>query len=92
MAQAQLEMKNRVNNTFFIDIGGQLTVKVWKKGREGSFVTFKKPGTMQSLTIPLDVCRQMLEAQDVILLAGDFIRGLVGVSPEDLPEDSSVNA
>ena len=33
--------------------------------------------------MPLQVFRSLLEAQDMFLLASDFIRGLVGVSPEE---------
>ena len=82
MAQAQLDARNQ-QNTFLFDLHGQLIVKIWKKRREGTFVTFKKPGTTQSLTVPLPVFRSLLEAQDMLLLASDFIRGLVGVSPEE---------
>ena len=42
-----------------------------------------KPGTIQSLTFPMDVLRSLFEAQDIVLLASDFIQGLVGVSPHD---------
>ena len=90
MAQAQLDERARQNNTFFIDLHGEITVKIWKKRREGIFVKLLKPGTSQSLTLPLGVCKTLLEAHDVILLAGDFISGLIGVSPEDLfPEKTS---
>lgn len=90
MAQAQLDARIKPN-TFFVDILGELTVKVWKKGREGCYVTLKKPGTTQSLTLPLQVCRNLLESADVIVLASDFIRGLVGVSPADLADPSADN-
>ena len=82
MAQAQVHIHYQ-QNTLFFDIDGQLMVKIWKKRREGTFVTFKKPGTTQSLTVPLQVFRSLLQAQDMFLLASDFIRGLVGVSPEE---------
>ena len=84
MAQAQVDARMRQNNTFYIELHGQMTVKVWKKGREGIFVKLMKPGTTQSLTLPIEVCRIMLEAQDIILLASDFIAGLIGVSPADV--------
>ena len=82
MAQAQLETCQR-QNAFFFDLDGQLTVKIWKRQRQGVFVTLKKSGTTQSLTVPLHVFCSLLEAQDMFLLASDFIRGLVGVSPEE---------
>ena len=82
MAQAQIDARHQ-QNTFLFDLDGQLMVKIWKKWREGTFVTFKKPGTTQSLTVPLQVFRSLLEAQDMFLLASDFIHGLVGVSPEE---------
>ena len=82
MAQAQIDARTQ-QNTFFFDLDGQLMVKIWKKRREGTFVTLKKPGTTQSLSVPLQVFRSLLEAQDMLLLASDFIRGLVGISPED---------
>ena len=82
MAQAQLDARTR-QNAFFFDLDGQLMVKIWKRRWEGTFVTLKKPGTSQSLTLPLQVFRSLLEAQDMVLLASDFIRGLVGVSPEE---------
>ena len=86
MAQAQLDARNQ-QNTFYFDLNGQLTVKIWKKQREGIFVTVMKPGTTQSLTFPIDVLRSLFEAQDIVLLASDFIQGLVGVSPEDFNHD-----
>ena len=82
MAQAQLDARTR-QNAFFFDLDGQLMVKIWKRQLEGTFVTLKKPGTSQSLTLPLQVFCSLLEAQDMLLLASDFIRGLVGVSPEE---------
>ena len=82
MAQAQIDARTQ-QNTFFFDLDGQLMVKIWKKRREGTFVTLKKPGTTQSLSVPLQVFCSLLEAQDMLLLASDFIRGLVGISPED---------
>ena len=49
-----------------------------------------KPGTTQNLTLPLEVCKALLEAHNVILLASDFISGLIGISPEDvLPKKTS---
>ena len=84
MAQAQLDEQARQHNTFFIDLHGEITVKIWKKGREGIFIKLMKPGTSQSLTLPLGVCKTLLDAHNVILLASDFISGLIGVSPEDL--------
>ena len=82
MAQAQLDAHTR-QNAFFFDLDGQLMVKIWKRRRQSTFVTMKKPGTSQSLTLPLQVFRSLLEAQDMFLLASDFICGLVGVSPEE---------
>ena len=65
-------------------------MKIWKKGREGIFIKLMKPGTSQSLTLPLGVCKAILDAHDIILPASDFISGLIGVSPEDLlPEKIS---
>ena len=89
MAQAQLDARSKVTNTFHINLNGELTVKVWKKKREGTFVTFTKPSTRQNMTLPLHVFRMVLESQDVLLLAADFIRGLVGFSPADLVEDTT---
>ena len=82
MAQAQIDVRNQ-QNVFFFDLDGQLMVKIWKRRREGTFVTLKKSGTTQSLTLSLQVFHTLLEAQDMFLLASDFIRGLVGVSPEE---------
>ena len=59
MAQAQLDEQARQHNTFFIDLHGEITVKIWKKGREGIFVKLMKPGTSQSLTLPLGVCKNL---------------------------------
>ena len=84
MAQAQLDERARKANTFFIDLHGEMTVKIWKKGRKGIFVKLMKTGTSQTLTLPLAMCKTLLEANDVILLASDFISGLIGVSPEDV--------
>ena len=81
MAQAQIDACNR-QNTFLFDLNGQLMVKIWKR-RKGTFVTLKKTGTSQSLTLSLEVFRSLLVAQDMFLLASDFIRGLVGVSPAE---------
>ena len=80
MAQAQLDERARQHNTFFIDLHGEITVKIWKKGREGIFVKLMKPGTSQSLTLPLGVCKTLLDAHDILLLASNFISGLIGVS------------
>ena len=88
MAQAQLDAQAKANNVFYVDLDGQLTVKVWKKKREGTFVTLMKPAKTQNLTLPLEVFRSLLESQDVLLLAADFIQRLVGFSPADLVEDS----
>ena len=83
MTQAQVDARNKVNNTFFFDMAGDISLKIWKK-KNDVFVTLIKVGTRQSLTIPFEACRQMLEEQDVLLLAADFLRGLVGFSPEDI--------
>ena len=82
MAQAQIETRQR-QDVFFFDLDGRLMVKIWKRQWQGVFVTLKKSGTTQSLTVPLHVFYSLLEAQDMFLLASDFIRGLVGVSPEE---------
>ena len=82
MAQAQLDAHNR-QNTFYFDLNGQLMVKIWKRRCEGIFVTKVKAGTTQSLTFPMDVLRSLFETQDIVLLASDFIQGLVRVSPHD---------
>ena len=87
MAQAQLEVHTKEKNTYFVDFEGQVTVKLWKKKNHGVNVTMMKHGTKQNLTLPFEIFRNMLEAQDVLLLAADFLRGLVGVSPTDLAED-----
>ena len=50
-----------------------------------------KPGTIQGLKMPLQVFRHVLEAQDVILLASDFISGVVGLGSEDGRESTSEN-
>ena len=71
MAQAQLDAQ--ANNVFYVDLDGQLTVKVWKKKCEGTFVTLMKPAKTQNLTLPLEVFQSLLESQDVLLLAADFI-------------------
>ena len=44
MAQAQLDAHNR-QNTFYFDLNGQITVKIWKRQLEGIFVTIMKLGT-----------------------------------------------
>ena len=86
MAQAQLEVRTKEKNTYFVNFEGQVTVKLWKKNH-GVNVTMLKHGTKQSLTLPFEIFCNMLEAQDVPLLAADFLRGQVGVSPTDLAED-----
>ena len=88
MAQAQLDARFKLNNVFFIDLNG-VTVKVWKKGKEGVYATLMKPGTTQSLTLPMSVFKVVLEAQDVLLLASDFLAGLVEFSPADIFEEST---
>ena len=87
MAQAQLDARTKVKNAFFVDIDGQLTVKIWKKKREGVFVTLMKPGTTQNLTLPINVFQSLMETQDVLLLSADFLKGLVGYTPADLSDD-----
>ena len=47
MAQAQIETRQR-QNAFFFDLDGQLMVKIWKRQRQGVFVTLKNTGTTQS--------------------------------------------
>ena len=83
MAQAQLDAR-KTENAFYFDLNGQVTLKIWKKKREGIFVTLTKVGTSQHLTFPVEVLKSILESQDIILLASDFIQGLVGVSPYDV--------
>ena len=89
MAQAQLDAHSKVTNTFYVNLDGELTVKVWKKKREGTLVTLMKPSSRQNMTVPLGVFQTLLESQDILLLAADFIRGLVGFSPTDLVEDTT---
>ena len=84
MAQAQLDARAKLKNTFFFELNGQLSVKIWKKGREGVYATLVKPGITQRVTIPIQVLTMLFEAQDVMLLAADFIKGLIGFSPDDL--------
>ena len=55
MAQAQLDAQAKANNIFYVDLDGQLTVKVWKKKCEGTFVTLMKPTKTQNLMLPLEV-------------------------------------
>ena len=88
MAQTQLSARYKVNNVFFIDLNG-VTVKVWKKGKERLYATLKKPGTTQSLTLPMSVFKVVLDAQDVLLLASDFLEGLVGFSPADVFDETT---
>lgn len=73
MTQAQFNAWAKANNVFYVDLDGQLTVKVWKKKQEGIFVTIMKPAKTQNLTLPLEVFQSLLESQDVLLLAADFI-------------------
>ena len=75
-----------VKTKYFVDVAEFLEVKVWKKGQE-IVVSIRKKETAQSLTMPLEVFRLLMDAQDVILLASDFMRGLVGCSPNDVPDD-----
>ena len=86
MTQAQPKAHSQMTNTFFVDLEG-LSIKVWKKGREGMWVTLCKPNTSQCLTLPLHVFHTLLEAQDVLLLAADFVQGLIGYSPLNLVDD-----
>ena len=88
MAQAQLNARYKVNNVFFIDLNG-VTVKVWKKGKEGLYATLMKPRTTQSLTLPMSVFKVVLDAQDVLLLASYFLEGLVGFSPADVFDETT---
>ena len=83
MTQAQVDARNKLSSTFFFDIDGDISLKIWKKKNE-AYITLAKVGTRQSLTIPFEAFRQILEEQDVFLLAADFLRGLVGFSPEDV--------
>ena len=88
MAQAQLDERPTVTNIFYVNLDGELTVKAWKKKREGTFVTLIKPSSRQNMTVPLSVFQTLLESQDVLLLAANCIRGLVGFSPANLLEDT----
>ena len=88
MAQAQLNAHYKVNNVFFIDLNG-VTVKVWKKGKKGLYATLMKPRTNQSLTLPMSVFKVVLDAQDVLLLASDFLEGLVGFSLADVFDETT---
>lgn len=83
MTQAQVDARNKLNNTFFFDMDGDISLKIWKKKNE-AYVNLIKVGTRQSLTIPFEAFQQILEDQDVLFLAADFLRGLVGFSPEDI--------
>ena len=83
MAQAHLD-RFGVTNGYTVEISDQLHIRVWKKGREGVFMTLFKPGKTQVFTIAMETFREVLLAQDMLLLASDFLRGLVGFCPEDI--------
>jgi hypothetical protein len=87
MAQAQLDEHTGLNSMYLVDLNEKLQVKIWKKGREGIYVTLMKKGTAQKFTLPLEAFKLLLEAQDVLLLASDFLRGLVGFLPADLVQE-----
>lgn len=88
MTQAQLDARASLSNMYFLDLDPNLRIKIWKKGRDSVHVTFIKPGTSQCFTIPMDVFKNLLEAQDMLLLASDFIQGFVGFSPENLMHEA----
>ncbi len=84
MAQQELEaMGAKHNNQFIVNVNPNLSVKVWKKGKEGIHVTLQKVGVKGSFTIHMDTFVDLMTNQDVVCLASDFLRGLVGFSPED---------
>ena len=69
-----------------VEVNPTLSVKVWKKGKEGIHLTLMKKHTTLGFTMSLEDFRQLMCAQDTVLLASDFMRGLVGFSPEDVVE------
>ncbi len=83
MAQKQLDAHGK-RKYFMLDISPTLSVKVWRKGKEGIHLTCMKNHTTLGFTISLQDYRQFITAQDMVLLASDFLRGLVGFSPEDV--------
>ncbi len=85
MTQTQLDVHGK-RKYFLVEITPTLSVKVWKKGKEGIHVTFMKKHTTLGYTITLEDYIQLVGAQDTVLLASDFLRGLVGFSPEDLDQ------
>ena len=76
--------QNNLKNAYTFLVHEQLQVKIWKKRCNGVSVTLSKPGRSQAFTLSLEAFLALLEAQDMILLASDFMRGLVGTSPEDI--------
>ena len=94
MTQAQVDARADLNNMYFIDVDPNLRVKIWKKGKEGVRVTLIKTGTAQCMTISLEAFRTLIEARDMLLLASDFLRGLVGYTADkdDESKEEMVNA
>ncbi len=83
MAQKQLHGKRRY---FIVEVGPTLSVKVWKKAKEGIQLTPMKNHTTLGFTITLEQFKQLVNSQDMVLLASDFMRGLVGFSPDDVED------
>ncbi len=89
MAQKQLDVHGK-RKYFMVAVTPTLSIKVWKKGKEGTYMTFMKKHTTLGFTISLEDFKQLVSAQDTLLLASDFMRGLVGFSPEDVLDQSDV--
>ncbi len=82
MAQKQIEVFG-ANNFYMVDVNPTLSMKIWRKGKEGMHVTFMKAGVKIGFSIHMDSFTELMGSKDVICLASDFIKGLVGASPDD---------
>ncbi len=83
MAQKQLDAQGK-RKYFVIDVSSTLSVKIWRKNKEGIHLTFMKSHTTLGFTVSLEDFKQLINSQDMVLLASDFIRGLVGFFPDDV--------
>ena len=84
MAQEQLDVFE-AQSFYMVEVNPNLSVKVWKKGKEGMYVTFWKAEVKIGFSIHMDTFTDLMASKDVICLASDFIQGLVGASPGDEP-------
>ena len=84
MAQQQLDVFE-AHKFYMVEVNPNLSVKVWKKGKEGMHVTFLKAGVKIGFSIHMDTFTDFMASKDMICLASDFLQGLVGSSPEDDP-------